>query len=149
MNDRHECLAGFPMAITVPLLWGDEDAFGHINNIVYLRWAETGRVDYLRRVGLWPSLPPQGAGPILAGVTCNFKLPLTYPDTVHVGTRVVEIGNTSVKMEHRIVSQGAGAVAAEVHSTLVVLDYRINKPVRVPEEVRRAVEELEGRTFRQ
>ena len=147
MKDRHPCLADFPVVITLPLLCGDEDAYGHVNNIVYLRWAETARVDYLLRVGLWPSLPPQGVGPILAGIACDYKLPLTYPDTVHVGARVIRIGNSSVKMEHRIVSHNANAVAAEVQSTLVVLDYRVNQAVRVPDEVRQAIAKLERKPF--
>jgi len=145
MEDRHPCLADFPVVIALPLLWGDEDAYGHVNNIVYLRWAETARVDYLCRVGLWPSLPPQGVGPILASIACDYRLPLTYPDTVYVGARVIRIGNSSVQMEHRVVSRNANAVAAELHSTLVVLDYRLNQAVRVPEEVRQAIAKLEGK----
>jgi acyl-CoA thioester hydrolase len=142
--DGHEALAGFPVVITIPLLWGDHDAFGHVNNLVYLRWCETARVEYLMRIGLWPSLPPAGIGPILASVTCDYKRPLTFPDTVSIGTRVSRIGNRSLQMEHRVVSQGLDAVAAEVSSTLVILDYGCNQTVRVPEECRKAIADLES-----
>src|ERR1039458_3916242 len=80
MNHCHESLIDFPVVITVPLLWGDHDAFGHVNNLVYLRWCETARVEYLLLVGLWPSLPPAGLGPILANISCDYKRPLTFPD---------------------------------------------------------------------
>ena len=88
MKPWHESLVGYPVVVTVPLLWGDQDAFGHVNNIVYLRWCETARVEYLVRIGLWPPLPPAGIGPILASISCDYKRPLTYPDTVDIGARV-------------------------------------------------------------
>ncbi len=147
VKEVHPLLSGFPVVTTIPLLWGDEDAFGHVNNLAYLRWCESSRVEYLQRVGLWTDLPPSGAGPILASVTCDYKAQLKYPDTVQVGTRVSRIGNTSFRMEHRIVSRSAQEVAALVDSTLVLLDYRLGKPVPIPLDIRRTIGELEGRIF--
>jgi acyl-CoA thioester hydrolase len=137
-------LAGFPVIVEIPVLWGDEDSFAHVNNVAYLRWCETARVEYLRRIDLFPELPPRGLGPILASVTCHYRLPLTYPDTVAVGTRVTSIGNSSFRMEHRMVSRSAGKVAAEVESSMVTVDYSTGKPERVPEHVREAIAQLES-----
>ena len=108
----HESLIDFPVVITVPLLWGDHDAFGHVNNLVYLRWCETARVEYFMRIGLWPALPPAGVGPILASISCDYKRPLTFPDTAYIGARVTRIGNRSFQMQHRVVSRALAAVAA-------------------------------------
>jgi acyl-CoA thioester hydrolase len=147
MDHRHESLSGFPVVITIPVLWGDQDAFGHVNNLVYLRWCETARVEYLDRVGLWVPLPPEGVGPILASIRCDYKRPLNYPGTVHVGARVTRIGNSSFQMEHCIVSHDLGAVAAAVDSTLVLLDYRRNQTVPVSAETRKRIGDMEGRLF--
>jgi acyl-CoA thioester hydrolase len=149
MSHRHESLAGFPVVVTIPLLWGDQDAFGHINNVRYLRWCETARVEYLIRVGVWIPLPPRGVGPILASIKCDYKRPLNYPGTIHVGARIMRIGNSSMQMEHCIVSEELGVVAATADSTLVLLDYSSNKTVPVPAETRRIIGELEGKTFPQ
>lgn len=138
-------LSGFPVVTTIPLLWGDQDAFGHANNLVYLRWCETSRVEYLMRAGLWSGQPPNGTGPILASVKCDYKAPLGYPDKVQVGTRVSGIGNSSLRMEHRVVSRKLGKVAAAVDSVLVWFDYEQERPAPVPEEARRTIEELEGK----
>ena len=140
-------LDGFPVLTEISVLWGDEDAFGHVNNVSYLRWAESARVDYLRKIDFFPSLPPEGVGPILASVTCHYRRQLIYPDTVVVGTRVTAIGNSSFRMEHRIVSRASGEVVADVDSTIVSADYTLGKGVRVSEKVRRAITELEGRSF--
>jgi acyl-CoA thioester hydrolase len=147
MEHSHESLKGFPVVIALPVLWGDQDAFGHVNNLRYMGWAETARVEYLVRIGLWATLPPDGVGPILVAVSCDFKRPVTYPDTVLVGARVTRIGDSSIGIEHRIVSQSLNEVVAEVDSTIVVLDYSRMKSVRVPEHVRKAIESLEGRVF--
>jgi acyl-CoA thioester hydrolase len=144
MKDLHEALAGYPVIITVPLLWGNQDCFGHVNNTVYIRWCESARVEYLARVGMWPPLPPRGVGPILASITCNYKMPLTFPDTVHIGARVTRIGNSSFRMEHCIVSHRHDTVAALADSTVVTLDYASNKSVRVPQEIRDKIGKLEG-----
>ena len=143
MKHCHESLIDYPVVVTVPLLWGDHDVFGHVNNVVYLRWCETARVEYLTRIGLWPPLPPAGIGPILASISCDYRRPLTFPDTVFIGARVTRIGNRSFQMQHRVVSQALDTVAAEVDSTIVVLDYARNKTVSVSERCRKAIEDLE------
>jgi acyl-CoA thioester hydrolase len=147
MSDSHPCLAGFPVVAEIPILWGDEDAFGHVNNIMYLRWCETVRVDYLRRIGMFPDLPPSGPGPIVASVKCDYRMPLKHPDVVIAGARVTHIGTSSFRMEHRIVSRDFNKVAAEMDSTLVIVDYASGRPIPVPAETRRAIEELEGKSF--
>jgi acyl-CoA thioester hydrolase len=147
MKHCDKALIGFPVVVTVPLLWGDHDAFGHVNNLVYLRWCETARVEYLMRIGLWASLPPAGIGPILASVSCTYKLPLTFPDTAYIGARVTRIGNRSFQMQHLVMSEAVGTVAAEVDSTIVVLDYSRNKTVPVPESCRKAIDDLESKRF--
>jgi acyl-CoA thioester hydrolase len=145
MKDKHEALAGFPVVTTIPVVWGDQDAFGHVNNLVYLRWCETVRVEYLVLAGVWVPLPPRGVGPILASIHCDYKRPLNFPDTVHVGARVTRIGNSSFRMEHRVVSHKHDELAAAVDSTLVMLDYSSGRASPLSGEIRARIAEIEGR----
>ncbi len=147
MDSRREVLDDYPIVITLPVVWSDEDSFRHVNNTVYLRWAESARIEYLQRIGLWETKPGESVGPIVAALSCDYRHPLKYPDEVRIGTNVTAIGNSSFRMNHRIVSVRLGIVAADVQSALVVLDYRRNKPVRVPEPVRQAIQEIEGRVL--
>jgi acyl-CoA thioester hydrolase len=133
----------------ISVLWGDQDAFQHVNNVAYLRWCETARVEYFRAIGLSAPAPPQGLGPILARITCQYRRPLLYPDTVAVGSRVTAVGNSSIRMEHAIFSRATGEIAAESDSVIVTVDYSTGKSVRVPENVREAIARLEGRSFEQ
>lgn len=138
-------LADCPVTIEVPLLWGDQDAFGHVNHVRYFRWYETARILYAEKVGLMRLHREERIGPILASVTNNYRRQLTFPDTVRVGVRIKRIGSSSIGLEHRIVSTTQNALAADGTSTLVVFDYNHQRPTRVPEQLRRAIEELEGR----
>ena len=42
----------WPVTIELPVQWGDMDSFGHVNNVVYLRWFESARIAYGNRIGL-------------------------------------------------------------------------------------------------
>ena len=140
-------LSDFPVVVTLPLQWGDQDAFGHVNNTVPIRWFESARVAYLEQSVMSPMMQAGGLGPILASVTCNYRRQLHYPDRVSIGARISKIGRSSLVMEHVVYSEKLDAIAADGTSTVVVFDYEANRPTRVPDEIRKAFELLEGRTI--
>ncbi len=134
----------FPVVITLPVQWGEQDAFGHVNNTIYFRWFESARIEYFARIGLNHLLEVEPLGPILAAISCDYRRQITFPDSVRVGIRVTRIGRTSMSMEHAVMSQRQAAIAAEGSSTIVVYDYAANKPQPVPVTIRQAIEDLEG-----
>lgn len=140
-----ELLAGYPVVIHMPVEWGDQDPFKHVNNIVYLRWCETARVVYLQRIGMWKMIEDEKKGPILAALSCNYRRPVEFPDTVHVGARITRLGNSSFGMEHLIVSEVMNEVVADADSTLVFFDYAENQPLPLPDHLRQAMQMLEGK----
>lgn len=140
----HEALSEFPVVIAFPVQWGDQDAIGHVNNAVYFRWCETARVVYLKRIGMWERFVAERVGPILAAIGCNFRAQVTFPDTVQVGARVTQVGNSSFRMQHLVVSQTTSEVVADADSALVFYDYGRKQAVPLPEDLRQAIEQLEG-----
>jgi acyl-CoA thioester hydrolase len=143
----NELLGKFAVVITLPVQWGDQDAFGHVNNTVYFRWFESARIAYFARIGMPHALEVEPLAPILASTSCDYRSPITFPDTIHAGIRVTRIGRSSLGLEHVIVSQRQAAIAAQGSSTIVVFDYRANKSQPVPLTIRQAIEALEGRSF--
>lgn len=135
-------LSQFPVIFSTPVQWGEQDLLGHVNNVVYLRWCETARILYLERMGLWELLRTANVGCIVAHLGCNYRKPVTFPDTVHTGARVTRIGKSSFKMEHAVFSDALGLVA-EADSTLVVYDYNAMKSCPMPAEVRAAIAAIE------
>jgi len=138
----------FKVLLDWPVQWGDQDLFGHVNNTVYFRWFESARVDYLNRLGLARLHGDEAHGPILAHVGCNFRRQLEFPDTVRIGTRVRRMGHSSLTVEQAVWSTTKNLLlVAEGPSTIVLFDYRAQKPIRVPDDIRRKIEQLEGHKF--
>ena len=136
-------LKDYPVTVTIPVAWGEMDALGHVNNIIYFRYFETARMIYLERAGLIEIMKQWAIGPILAKTSCTYKVPVYYPDTLTVGARVSTIGNTHFNMEYIVVSERVGT-AAVGDGIVVTFDYAKNSKAPVPEAVIRAVEKLEG-----
>jgi acyl-CoA thioester hydrolase len=134
-----------PVVISLPVQWGDQDMFGHVNNVVFFRWYESARIAYLNRIGLSNLMERERIGPILAAIGCNYRRQLTFPDTVDVGSRVTRIGRSSLTMTHALWSQRQQALVADGESTIVVFDYQTQRPVAVPDAIREAIEKLEGK----
>jgi acyl-CoA thioester hydrolase len=136
-------LASFPVVIRLPVQWGDQDAFGHVNNTIYFRWFESSRLEYMIRLGLARSRGDGDTGVILAGIQCNFRRQLKFPDHIQVGASVTRLGNSSLNMAHALYSEALGAVAADGDSTLVTFDYRQQRSCRIPDEIRAGIESLQ------
>lgn len=139
-------LSDCPVIIEVPVAWGEMDALGHVNNAVYFRYLESGRMAYFERVGLLEQMKRTGVGPILHSVRCRFRLPLTWPDTILVGTRVSDVGEDRFTMESRVMSRQHGRVAAEAEGLIVMLDYSRQEKARIPDSIRSAIAQLESTT---
>ena len=141
-----EILKAFPVVVEIPIAWGDMDALQHVNNVMYFRYFESSRAAYLAKIRIWQMMEETGVGPILASTHCRYKIPLTYPDTVSVGTRVTKIGKDRFTMEHTVVSHHFGKVAAEGDAVLVTYDYRAGRKALVPEELKNTIATLESGT---
>jgi acyl-CoA thioester hydrolase len=139
-------LADYRYSHSIPVFWGDQDAFGHVNNTVYFRWMEIARIEYFEWARLNELMAQAGIGPILASIKCDFRRQLKYPDTVLVSGKVTSMGGASIKMTHLIYSQTQQAVVAEGDSVIVAFDYQAQRPVRIPDSIRARIDSMEGRS---
>lgn len=137
-------LKGFPVIIPITVAWGEMDALRHVNNVVYFRYFESARVAYLEKMKFWEFMHRTGIGPILASTKCRFMAPLTYPDRLLAGTRISDVGKDRFIMQDCLVSERLQKIVAKGESVLVSYDYRENRKVPLPEELRRSIAELEG-----
>lgn len=135
---------GYPIVIEIPVQWGEMDAFQHVNNVVYFRYFENARIAYFEKLDVIEFMTRKGIGPILAATSCRFKTPLTYPDTILVAAKVTTIEDDRFIMDYRAVSTKHQKIAAEADGVIVTFNYRENKKVSVPEELRRLIMEIEN-----
>ncbi len=142
----YDLVKAYPVKIEVPVAWGEMDAFGHVNNIVYFRYFESARIAYFDRIDYMAVMQKTGAGPILAASSCTFKYALSYPDTVTAAARVSNLQDDRFTMEYLVVSQGAERVAAVGQGEIVSYDYQRKCKTSLPVEIRQRVEVLESGT---
>lgn len=126
-----------PLFVDVfPMRWGDMDALGHLNNTLYFRFLEEARVRWLENHG-FGIRPESGSGAILAGTSCQFRVPLVYPCDIRVETFVARVGNSSFTLRHRIATAAdPERTAAEAEAVIVWCDYAAGASVPLPDALR-------------
>ena len=124
--ERSECpetLAHCPVVYVQPVAWGEMDAFNHLNNVAYYRYAESARIAYLYHLAMFKD----DTLTILAGSSCDYLAPVHYPDTLLIGVRTTKIGNTSLAMSYEYYSRAQDKVVAKGTSVIVRTDEQGNK----------------------
>ena len=141
----------WPIVTEIPVLWGDMDDFGHVNNIIYLKWCETSRVELFRKVWDLKSLKmedilsEEGMGPILANFNMNYRIPVQYPDVITVKTRVTNIGNTSFGISHELYSKvNEKNIVANAESVVVMINYKLGKKFTIDDDNRSKLKQFFG-----
>ena len=119
----------------MPVRWGDMDARGHVNNTLYFRYFESSRIALFRDLNLYEEPTQVKIGPILSFQSCNYKAPLTYPDTIYVGAKIENIEGSKVIIQHSIASKKLNRIVAEGEAHLVWYDYEKQKRVIISEDI--------------
>ncbi len=136
-------MQGFHHLTPIDVRFRDLDAFGHVNNGVIFTFVETARVRYIADLGI--RLPQTGwhnLSFILAHINCDFRRPIFYGQKVEVGSRTVELGRSSFKLEHRV--EADGELAAEGYGVIVHYDYSAGRSVPLSQDLRVKIEAFEG-----
>ena len=137
-------IEGYPVVIEIVVAWGEMDSLQHVNNIIYFRYFESARMAYFNKLDIWSYMEETGIGPILASTQCKFRIPLSYPETVSVGTRITNIEEDRFLMEYQVVSHEHRKVAASGEGVIVAYDYREKKKALLPDEIKKRIQSLEG-----
>ena len=131
----------------ISVQWGEMDAFNHVNNVMYIRWCETARIELFREIwgdkgiNMKEILEGNGVGPILANFNINYRLPLTYPDEVIIHTQVSQIGNTSFKLKQVLFSKKLGnTLVADATSVVVMVNYKTGSKFSLNQKIKSALE---------
>lgn len=117
--------------------WRDLDSFDHVNNSTYLTYVEEARLDWLRALpGPWVG---DGRAPVLAAIGMDFRRPILWPARIVVELSPIRVGNSSLTLGHRILSEAdASVVHAEGTATLVWIDTATGASAALPDNVRQA-----------
>ena len=133
--DMGELEERYPIILFQDVIWGDMDAFQHVNNTVFFRYFEDARWEFFNRFGVSEYKAKHNVGPILAATNCDFKMPLTFPDRIHIGARYTIPSPKKISMEYVLYSEEHDDIAAEGEGLLVYYDYGQGRSCEIPSEI--------------
>ena len=139
-NNVPGALAQYPVIHPQPIHWGEMDAFSHLNNVVYYRYAESARIAYLQALGMFDG----DMVTVLAASSCQYLRPVTYPDTLLLGVRCQRLGTTSIVMEYSYYSCAQQAIVATADAVVVRLDSQGENKVPWTTDERARLQALES-----
>jgi len=124
--------ADFAVFEPIETRWADNDAYGHVNNVVFYAFFDTAVNRRLARAGL---LDITG-GPMIGLVVetgCRYHASAAFPEMLEAGLKVARIGTSSVRYELAIFRAGEDAAIAEGFFVHVYVDRDTRRPAPLPE----------------
>ena len=143
MNERPQPLprSHFPHLQTINTRWADNDVYGHVNNVVHFSYFDTAVNKFLIDAG---ALDIHGGAVIglVVSTQCHYFESIRFPQTVHAGVAVAQLGNSSVTYELGLFADAAPLAAAVGRFVHVYVDRATRRPVPLPEALRAALSPL-------
>jgi acyl-CoA thioester hydrolase len=149
VSDRYRSNGGPPdgaFSMVQRVRFGDLDAMQHMNNVEFLRFFETARIDYL--MGILPEHNPgsrQQFGFIFAECHIAYRSPAHFGEEIRTFIWPTGLERSSIRIEFAMRSESDGRLLAEGYGVLVGYDYAAGESRPVPDELRQRLEpELVG-----
>ncbi len=127
----------YPVEINVH--WGDQDALGHVNNVMFIRYFESARVHMMNACGIWEEFEKAKIFVVLAKIECNFLNSIHYPETVIAQCGLVSVGNSSIVVEHQILIKSTGKIVANGQGIMVCADPIAQKSIKIPDHLKELI----------
>ena len=134
------------VTLELPVQWGDMDAAKHVNNIIYLRWIESARIEMFQKMQKG-DFEFKKIVPILAWQDCKYIFPITFPDSVVIKLDIIELLEDRVLCEGKIYSKRHERIAAISKSLLMAYDMQELKKYPFPEAWRKSFTDFYGESI--
>jgi acyl-CoA thioester hydrolase len=143
MSDRPqaESRASYPHFSEITTRWMDNDAYGHINNVVYYSFFDTVVNRWLIQQGALDVERSDVIG-LVVETRCNYFAPLSFPQPVDAGLRVAHVGSSSVRYEVGLFARDQARCAAAGHFVHVYVDRASRRPASLPAALLAALQPL-------
>ncbi|PJZ55462.1 acyl-CoA thioesterase [Leptospira barantonii] len=113
--------------------WGDMDAFGHVNHVVYAKYFENARANYFTDLNLWdtPDRPSEG-GPVITHIQVEYRRQVRYPETLEITMQVDGVTSRSFHISCTMWN-GEGDCVATASGEFLWFNFATQKPTQLPE----------------
>ena len=125
----------------IPTRWGDNDVYGHVNNVVYYSFFDTVVNQYLIEQRVLNIEKSTIIG-LVVETQCQYFAPISFPDVVHAGLRVAKVGNSSVRYEIGLFRNEEKMASAQGYFIHVYVDRASRRSSALPADMRVALQKL-------
>ena len=126
---------------TIATRWMDNDVYGHVNNVVHYSLFDTAVNRMLIQKGVL-DIHDGGVIGLVVHTQCHYFDSIAFPQTVHAGVKVLQLGRSSVRYQLALFADEAPQSAAVGEFTHVYVDRATRRPVPLPDALRAALEPL-------
>lgn len=123
------------------LRYADLDTVGHVNSVAYAVFCENGRAAFWSQVGR--PLHQPGHGIVVVHASLDYHSEMRYPGSVDVGTRVLDVGRTSMRLGYGTFQDDA--CSATMETVCVLVDDHGRRPIPWPDALHAQLIELSAR----
>ncbi len=123
----------------------DLDPFGHVNNGVIYSYYDMGRINYLK--DLQEETDWKKMDKVIVHTECNFMESILFGDDIQVESKVISIGNKSIKLLQHIVDNKTGNIKSTCFSVMSGYDRETNTSKVISLTFKEKVEQYEGIKF--
>lgn len=128
-------LSEFKLEVKLRIDWSDLDMYQHVNNLTFMRFMQSGRVNFWEATNLSKIFEETNRGPMLVSSHCDFKKSLYYPGTAIVKTKLAYMKNSSFALDHVILNE-KNEICAEGRDVAVCYDFNTETTYPIPEDLR-------------
>ena len=126
--------------VEIQVRFRDLDAYGHVNNAVYMSYLETSRVELVRDIFIRDMA--NNIRYLLISVKLDYLHPIYLEDRVLVHCKFDEIGKVRFKVTYKV-HNGEGTLFAKGYSEHALFNGNTNRPMRLPDEWKEAIKKMQ------
>ncbi len=141
MRDSPKTRSHFRHFHPISTCWADNDAYGHVNNVVYYQWFDTVVNQFLIANGTLDIHAGDAIG-LVVETHCNYFSSVTFPEPVVAGLCVARLGDSSVRYEIGIFRGDDDVASAQGHFVHVYVGRATRRPTPIPPAARALLQTL-------
>ena len=133
----------FRVSVPVQVRMSDLDPFVHVNNGIQCHYVDLGRSFYLEKV-LQDQVDWTTIDLVLVHIDLDFHAPVEFHDQLVCESKIVEIGNKSLKMRQQLRDTRTNTVKTTCFSVLAGFDRKTHQSIPIREEYKERIRAFEG-----
>lgn len=136
-----------PNVTEITVRYAETDAMGVVHHAVYPVWFEIARTDYIKAAGMsYAEMERGGVMLPVTGITCNYRRPAHYDDTLEITARVTRLSVARVEFEYTVTRKGETEILATGTSSHGFVDAKTFAPLNFKKAMPEIYSVLEQKT---